>query len=832
MIWTPAIKEAAGKMKATTRKWKIAGSPLDPSNELNISRKESKKDFRSLQRQQQAVKRRELYQEITNTHADEQKTFYKLVNHQRKTISKVTDYITVDNIEFLSTENIIEGWQLYFERLSEPKDDPRFINAYEDQVLEDHNIIEDICTSMGSNIDPISQDHLIEIINNMKRGKAADYAGITAEHFLNAMEEVAPYLTMIVNAILQKREVPPSLKTGILTPILKKGKDKTLPTSYRGITVTPLVGKIIEAIIKEYIDPILTPTQHPMQRGFTENTSPLMAALLITEAINDLRDRGEGLYLATLDAEKAFDVVWHASLLRKLFIDGIQGDSWLLIKSLHDKAHTQIKWGPSLSEPIEIKQGIRQGAKLSTTLYKRYNNGLFTSLEDMNLGINIGTENITSPTCADDLALLEQQPARLQSLATAVYNHSCKDRFKINGQKSEIVPINIKASQQQKDPKILLGNAELQCTTQTKHLGIERNTNNTPDVSARIKLGRQTTYALMGAGMHGCNGLSPVISYSMWTTFVIPRILHGLEMLDVRKKDLQALETFQRKTLKHLQGLPQNTATAAVYHLLGAIPVEGLLDQRFLSTFGNILQNENSTEFRLAKRQLLHKDETSYSWFIKMEGILEKYNLPHPLELLENPPKKEAWKNLYKTNLKNYWTKQQNEEIEEKNSLKYLTTAKKPGQPHHIWKSSKSNPADTKKAMIKARLATGTYRLQTDKHRFTKGQQTPTCKLCQEEQEDTKHFLLKCKQLAPKREPYLRKLKYVMQTQLDTSVISTIENSEELMEQLLVDCTHQKITAVTGSKQCWLDEAEAAARGLIYALHMSRTKFLRDLYQK
>ena len=31
VIWTPAIKEAAGKMKATTRKWKIAGSPLEPS---------------------------------------------------------------------------------------------------------------------------------------------------------------------------------------------------------------------------------------------------------------------------------------------------------------------------------------------------------------------------------------------------------------------------------------------------------------------------------------------------------------------------------------------------------------------------------------------------------------------------------------------------------------------------------------------------------------------------------------------------------------------------------------------------------------------------------
>ena len=52
----------------------------------------------------------------------------------------------------------------------------------------------------------------------------------------------------------------------------------------------------------------------------------------------------------------------------------------------------------------------------------------------MNLEVHIGTENITSLTCADDLALLEQKPTRLQSLATAVYNHSCKDIFKINGQ--------------------------------------------------------------------------------------------------------------------------------------------------------------------------------------------------------------------------------------------------------------------------------------------------------------------------------------------------------------------------------------------------------------
>ena len=478
--WTPEIKQAVSKSKAAKRTWREAGSPKDPKHNANITKKNAKKNLRSIQRRQQAIDRQNLYSKISDSHTDQQKLFYQLVNKQRSTKTKSTDYITVENIEYLSTENIIEGWQIYFEKLAEPNMDPRYDQEYEKQVLEDLTVIEDLCYHTKERIQPTCQETIQQIIQKMKKGKAADCAGITAEHLSLAIEELTPILTNIINAIIKKREIPSQLKTGILTPVLKKGKNKTLPTSYRGITVTPLIGKIIESVIKEEIEPILNPTQHPMQRGFTEDTSPLMAALLITEAINEAKDRGEGLYLSTLDAEKAFDVVWHASLLRKLFLDGIQGDSWLLIKSLHEQAHTKIKWGTELSKDIEIRQGIRQGAKLSTTLYKRYNNDLLDSLETMNMGTNIGSENITSPTCADDLALLENNKTNLQSLASNVYNHSCKDRFKINAQKSEIVAINMKKDQE-KEPKIMLGDNNIQNVEQSKHLGIERNRQNTPD---------------------------------------------------------------------------------------------------------------------------------------------------------------------------------------------------------------------------------------------------------------------------------------------------------------------------------------------------------------
>ena len=42
----------------------------------------------------------------------------------------------------------------------------------------------------------------------------------------------------------------------------------------------------------------------------------------------------QNLLITTLDTQKAFDVVDHNFLLRKLYLDGVRGDDWLLLKGL------------------------------------------------------------------------------------------------------------------------------------------------------------------------------------------------------------------------------------------------------------------------------------------------------------------------------------------------------------------------------------------------------------------------------------------------------------------------------------------------------------------
>ena len=94
------------------------------------------------------------------------------------------------------------------------------------------------------------------------------------------------------------------------------------------------------------------------------------------------------------------------SLLRKLYLGGIRGNDWLLLKELYSDSSSRIKWAGELSDPINIKQGVRQGGVLSTGHYKRYNNSLLLQLEKGYSGIKIGSISIPHVTVADDLAIL------------------------------------------------------------------------------------------------------------------------------------------------------------------------------------------------------------------------------------------------------------------------------------------------------------------------------------------------------------------------------------------------------------------------------------------
>ena len=489
-------------------------------------------------------------------------------------------------------------------------------------------------------IEKVSEEEVIKAIKKMKTGKSADSNGICAEHFKYGADEIVPVIVNIINKIFKDLDIPEKLKSGVVTPVLKPNKDKRYPENYRGIAVANTLSTIVESILKERIEPKLLPIQSKLQRGFTEKSSSLNTAFIVTRAAEYCRETSDELYIITLDAQKAFDRLNHELLFNKLYHDGICGDLWILLRNMYREVSVKVKWDNNLSKKVDVAQGIRQGAKLLTMLYKRYNNNILEALERSGMGAQIGNLRVVSPTCADDIAILACSKHEAQALLEIALILTDKDLVRINPTKTDLVPLTRKAT----NFELNMGANSIEQTNETKHLGLMRNSGNKIKVDERIRVGRKTIYALLGPGLHVRQGTCPTISYKIWKTYVIPRILYGVEVLNHTLTDIKKLERLQVQICKQIQGLPERTANLAAYSLLGVEPIELVVDRLTLTFLGNILQDKTTIEFQIVERQHAMMKTNTQNYANVITNILRKYRLPELYNILQDIPTKANWK--------------------------------------------------------------------------------------------------------------------------------------------------------------------------------------------
>ena len=213
-----------------------------------------------------------------------------------------------------------------------------------------------------------------------------------------------------------------------------------------------------------------------------------------------------------------------------------------------------------------------------------------------------------------------------------------RTRFVIHPKKSCILTYWDKYAQQ-KSTNYLLNGVEMTQVQHSTHLGIHRESTNKANITEKISLGRRTAYSLMGAGLHCGNGLKQSVCGKLW----IPRLLFGLEVLNLSRKDISMLEQYQRKALKQIQSLPDKTHSSAVLAMLCILPLECVIHKNMLNLFGRWIASEG-IEKDIAVRQLATKTVSEQSWFNEVKYLLELYDLPLPSQLLEEVPSKSKWK--------------------------------------------------------------------------------------------------------------------------------------------------------------------------------------------
>ena len=182
--------------------------------------------------------------------------------------------------------------------------------------------------------------------------------------------------------------------------------------------------------------------------------------------------------------QKVFDEL----LFRKLYLDRIIENGWLLVRDIYKGMTLSVKWESQLSSPFVIRQEVRQGGVLSTSHYKRYNNPLVIQLEEK-------YESIQIPhiTVADYLALVTDSEYEMQymledSEALQIRTTTLFTRLKVGcGSKLKY--------------DFTMFGKPIKIVEHSTHLGLFRDNKIKANIEENVSLARKTAYSLMGAGL-------------------------------------------------------------------------------------------------------------------------------------------------------------------------------------------------------------------------------------------------------------------------------------------------------------------------------------------
>ena len=137
--------------------------------------------------------------------------------------------------------------------------------------------------------------------------------------------ELSKPLAVLFQKSLYTGIVPNDWKLADVAPVFKKD-DRKLPSNYRPISLTPLICKVLESVIRDkmfdylFRNNLLVNEQH----GFMPRRSCVTQLLIALHYWTESLEKGVPVAVLYLGFSKAFDSVPHERLLLKLEAYGIQ----------------------------------------------------------------------------------------------------------------------------------------------------------------------------------------------------------------------------------------------------------------------------------------------------------------------------------------------------------------------------------------------------------------------------------------------------------------------------------------------------------------------------
>jgi hypothetical protein len=125
----------------------------------------------------------------------------------------------------------------------------------------------------------------------------------------------------------------------------------------------------------------------------------------------------------------------------------------------------------------------------------------------------------------------------------------------------------------------------------------------------------------------------------------------------------------------------------------------------------NLWRPASHIHHQLAVQILSSPSNYQNSWFHQLRDICKNYSIPHPLQLLSDPPSSSSFKNTCKKKFLDFWNRKLCASASGKDSLiLFKAGVMSLTRPHPIWTSAGCSSYEVRKATVQARMLSGRYR--------------------------------------------------------------------------------------------------------------------------